>query len=207
MLNCGYLPLIDPAAFPNLGLMRQISGILDAELHYFILRSGGDSNFEEYQKTLQNILDLQQEMDFHIIIHRHLDLATGPAVLGVHLTQNSSPLRQARQSMTPEQILGYSAHSLDEALKAEQAGANYLLVGAVFPTPKKTADHPILGTTELKRICRAVKIPVFAIGGITAENLIQIKDAEAYGFSALRAVFGDGNIEHNIRKLNLLWDL
>lgn len=204
MLNRGYLPLIDPNATPNLDLWQWIHGILDAELNYFILRNRLGE--EQYKTHLNNIAALQQEMDFDFIIHHHLDLALSTSVMGVHLTQHSPSLRAARQALNSYQILGYSAHSHDEALRAEQEGANYLIVGAVFPTPKSAPNHPILGTKELKRICRAVKIPVFAIGGIKSENLIQIKDAEAFGFSALRAVFADSNIEHNIRKLNLMWD-
>ncbi len=199
MLNPGLLTLVDKKFRPDLSLVEIVTSLLDAELDYFILRNASKEDFTDIRL-------LQKEMDFDFIVHSDWDLAAGTHLMGAHLNSKSDPIRKVRDTLDPHQIVGYSAHSLDEAIQAEQDGANYLILGAVFPTPKENPNHPILGTSVLKQVCRRVKIPVFAIGGVTAENLIQVRDAEAYGFCAVRAVY-DGDIEHNIRKLNLIWEM
>jgi thiamine-phosphate diphosphorylase len=78
--------------------------------------------------------------------------------------------------------MGCSTHSLEEALEAERAGADFVIFGAVFETPGKTP----VGLDVLRKVCAAVRLPVLAIGGITAENTSEVLDAGASGIAAIR---------------------
>ena len=100
----------------------------------------------------------------------------------------------------PDRILGVSAQTVEEALRAEAAGADYLGVGAVFPTGSKD-DAVDVPHETLKAICEAVSIPVVAIGGITYENTELLKNSGIAGISVISAIFGQKEIEAATRKL------
>ena len=99
----------------------------------------------------------------------------------------------ARKALGPEKILGVSAATLEEALAAEAAGADYLGVGAIFPTATKT-DARTVSLTELRKICQTVKIPVVAIGGLGTENLPLLKGSGIAGAAVVSALFAAPDI-------------
>ncbi len=145
-------------------------------------------------------------MDFDFIVHHDVELALQTEALGVHLTAHSSSVESVRALLGRDRVIGYSAHSLEEALQAKRQGADYIFLGAIFETPKPDPSHPVLGLDVLKQVCKKIEIPVYAIGGVNTENLILIKDAGAAGFSALRAVYANREIEHNVSKLGFMWE-
>ena len=97
--------------------------------------------------------------------------------------------QKARQILGPDKIIGISASTLEEAVAAEKAGADYIGVGAVFPTDTK-ADHIPVTFEELKQITDTVSIPVVAIGGINADNLTKLAGTGIDGISVISAIFG-----------------
>lgn len=124
-----------------------------------------------------------------LIINDNVEVALACGAAGVHLGQQDMPIAQARRMAGPDLILGASAHTVQEALEAQAAGADYLGVGAVFSTSTK-ADASPLPLTTLREICAAVSIPVVAIGGITETNLLQLTGCGAAGVAVVSAIFG-----------------
>lgn len=107
---------------------------------------------------------------------------------GVHVGQSDMQIERARERLGPDKIIGGSAHTVDEALGAQAAGADYLGCGAVFGSRTKTNVTP-LSHDVLRDICRAVTIPVVAIGGITAQNILKLKGTGVDGVAVVSALF------------------
>jgi thiamine-phosphate pyrophosphorylase len=142
-----------------------------------------------------------------ILINDRLDVALAGQADGVHLGENSLPvceatrLLQGLQNPFPEFMTGASCHSLASAQAAEADGANYLFFGPVFTTPSKAAFGEPQGLERLCEVCRAVKIPVLAIGGVTAQNAAQCLASGASGIAAIRLFQESSQLEE------LLWKL
>jgi thiamine-phosphate pyrophosphorylase len=125
-----------------------------------------------------------------VLVNDRCDVAWAAGAAGVHLGQNSLPVRivvDARRGRRPEHFLvGTSCHSLDGAIRAAEEGSDYLFFGPVFATPSKVEFGVPQGLGKLAEVCRAVSVPVIAIGGITLENARACRDAGAAGIAAIR---------------------
>ena len=99
-----------------------------------------------------------------------------------------------RRRLGPDKIIGVSAQTAEQALRAQEHGADYLGVGAVFPTGSK-ADATEVSRETLEEICRAVDIPVIAIGGIGRENVMELKGSGICGIAVISAIFAQKDIE------------
>ncbi len=126
-----------------------------------------------------------------ILVNDRLDVALAVQAGGVHLGENSLPPQEARRlvvSLHREKnfLIGVSCHSLEAAKAAERGGADYLFFGPVFATPSKAAYGAPQGLERLAQVCRAVSLPVLAIGGITLENGAACLSAGASGIAAIR---------------------
>lgn len=112
---------------------------------------------------------------------------------GVHVGQSDMEAQKARALLGEDKILGVSAQTVEQAVLAEQNGADYLGVGAVFPTGSK-ADAEDVSLDTLRAICRAVSIPVVAIGGIGAHNVEQLRGSGICGVAVISAIFAARDI-------------
>jgi thiamine-phosphate pyrophosphorylase len=126
-----------------------------------------------------------------ILVNDRLDVAMAADAGGVHLGEQSMPLEEARRFLLEKKgradfLVGVSTHSLESARSAEKAGADYALFGPVFETPSKSGFGAPQGIERLARVCRAVGIPVVAIGGITERNAGACMAAGAAGIAAIR---------------------
>lgn len=125
-----------------------------------------------------------------ILVNDRLDVAWSAHAAGVHLAENSIPAgevtRWRNQAGRPDFLVGTSCHSLKAAVQAAADGADYLFFGPVFATPSKQAFGPPQGLERLERVCRAVSVPVLAIGGITTQNARACLQAGATGIAAIR---------------------
>ncbi|MGA2509854.1 MAG: thiamine phosphate synthase [Candidatus Acidiferrales bacterium] len=126
-----------------------------------------------------------------IIVNDRLDVALAAGAAGVHLGGESVPVREVvrwcRSGNAPAGFLvGVSCHDLDQARDAESAGASYVFFGPVFDSPAKRAFGPPQGVARLAEACRAVRIPVIAIGGVNEENGADCIRAGAAGIAAIR---------------------
>ncbi|HBW34322.1 thiamine phosphate synthase [Desulfosporosinus sp. BICA1-9] len=122
-----------------------------------------------------------------LIINDRLDIALAVDAEGLHVGQEDLPMLKARELFGPNKIIGVSASTLEEAILAQQQGADYLGVGAVFSTSTKT-DAPEVSLGQLELIKRTVKIPVVAIGGINLTNLKHVMDTGIDGVSVVSAI-------------------
>jgi thiamine-phosphate pyrophosphorylase len=126
-----------------------------------------------------------------ILVNDRLDVALSEGADGVHLGENSLPLPEAKrlvkaQALSQDFLIGVSCHSLDAARSAASGGADYLFFGPIFSTPLKAAFGAPQGLERLAEVCRAVPIPVLAIGGITLANASACLAAGASGIAAIR---------------------
>lgn len=199
----GLFPILDQTV-SGLSMAKIVEAFVDAEVRPIIFRNRSIP-VSDYRRYIQELDAFKEGMEFDYLIHHHLELVEESRAVGVHLTANSPPVNEARKRLGPESLIGYSAHSLSEARQAEIAGADYVILGAIFKTPKGHAGHPLLGLDGLREVCSKIEIPIYAIGGITTENLLQIRQAGAAGFCALRAVYKNDELEHNVTKLNMMW--
>ena len=139
------------------------------------------------------IRDLCHERRVPFIIDDDVDLALACGADGVHVGQSDMEAGTVREKIGPHRILGVSAGTVEEALLAEKRGADYLGVGAVFPTSSKD-DAEVVSHETLKAICEAVSIPVIAIGGITRDNVTALAGTGIVGISVISAVFARPDI-------------
>ena len=123
-----------------------------------------------------------------LLINDRLDVALALDAAGVHLAGHSLPTAVARRVLGAGKLLGVSTHSVGEACRAAEDGADFIVFGPVFTTPSKVAYGPPQGLQQLSTVVRAVHIPVIAIGGIDHTNLPQVVQAGAYGVAMIRAV-------------------
>jgi thiamine-phosphate pyrophosphorylase len=139
-----------------------------------------------------------------LIINDRLDIALAVEAAGLHVGQDDLPAATARKLLGSDKILGVSAATVDEAIKAEADGADYLGIGAVFPTDtKKDACQVLLNT--LGTIKKQVGIPVVAIGGINQSNLALVKEQEVDGIAVISAILCQENIKLAARFLYEGW--
>ena len=123
-----------------------------------------------------------------LIINDRVDIALAVGAEGVHLGQQDMDLTDARWLGPPKWIIGVSAESLADAMRAEQDGADYIGVSPVFATPTKTDTAPPLGLAGLRAMRAAVKIPLVAIGGIQLQNAREVMRAGADGLAVVSAI-------------------
>jgi thiamine-phosphate pyrophosphorylase len=155
------------------------------------------------RELLELAREAVQSTAARIFINDRLDVALAAGATGVHLGRASVPaaevVRWRRAGNTAENFsIGVSCHSLDEVREAEAAGADYAFFGPVFETPSKRAFGPPQGIALLGEICRAVKIPVVAIGGVDEKNAASLIRAGAAGVAAIRT-FQESRSEKHLR--------
>lgn len=139
------------------------------------------------------------------IINDRADIALKSGADGVHIGQEDLAAVDARRILGPGKIIGVSAHSVEEALRAQAAGADYLGVGAAFVTGTKADARPISRET-IRAITAAVDIPVVAIGGITRENILELKNCGLDGAAVVSALFAQGDVRAAAAELRRLCD-
>lgn len=144
-------------------------------------------------KEAQDLKALCREYGVPFVVDDRVDLAKAAGCDGVHVGQSDMAAARARAMLGGDAILGVSAGTVDEALEAEACGADYLGVGAVFPTGSK-ADAEAVSLSTLKAICQAVDIPVIAIGGISRQNVAQLAGCGLAGIAVISAVFAAPDI-------------
>lgn len=157
-------------------------------------------SFDAFCAQAGELLAVTRRYQVPLILNDHVEAVEACGADGVHLGQGDMELKRARALLGPDRIIGVSAHSVEEALLAEQNGADYLGAGAVFSTGTKQ-DTTALPLNRLKDICKAVSIPVVAIGGITEENVTRLAGSGIDGIAVVSAIFGAGDIRQAAARL------
>lgn len=152
---------------------------------------------------LQEAKDIQALCkSYHVpfVIDDDVALAKQIDADGVHVGQSDMEAGHVREILGADKIIGVSAQTVEEAIEAEKCGANYLGVGAIFPTGSK-ADAQDVSLETLHAICEAVTIPVIAIGGIHLANIQELKGSGIVGIAVISAIFAQNDIQEAARKL------
>ena len=180
-------------------LYEQVEQALEGGVSFLQLREKEleEQAFLEEAKVIQ---ELCKKYQVPFLINDNVELAASIGADGVHVGQSDMAAGAAREKLGPDRIIGVSARSVEEALEAQRQGADYLGVGAVFPTGSK-ADAVEVDHQVLKEICSAVEIPVIAIGGIGRDNVAQLKGSGICGIAVISAIFAQNDIEAAAREL------
>ncbi|MCQ2580281.1 MAG: thiamine phosphate synthase [Treponemataceae bacterium] len=151
-------------------------------------------DYKDFLDEALLVKELCRKYSVPFIINDNVDIAIEAGADGIHVGQSDMELLKVRQKTGGKMFIGVSAQTVEQALEAQKNGADYLGVGAVFPTStKKDADAVKLET--LKDICSAVEIPVVAIGGITKDNMKELKGSGIAGVALVSAIFAAKNIK------------
>ncbi|WP_277256034.1 thiamine phosphate synthase [Negativibacillus massiliensis] len=158
---------------------------------------------EHFLKEAKEIKELCRKYQVPFLINDDVDLAVEVDADGVHVGQHDMEAGEVRKKIGPNRILGVSAQTIEQALLAQQAGADYLGVGAVFPTGTKD-DADAVSIQTLGEICRAVNIPVVAIGGIGQHNVMQLAGSGICGIAVVSAIYAQPDIQNAASTLHAL---
>ena len=150
-----------------------------------------DDKFLEEAKELKQLC---KEYDVPFVINDNVDIAIAMDADGVHVGQSDMEAGNVREKLGPDKIIGVSAQTVEQAVLAEQRGADYLGVGAVFPTGSKD-DAVEVSHETLKAICEAVSIPVIAIGGISVNNVSELAGSGIVGIAVISAIYAAKDIK------------
>lgn len=144
---------------------------------------------EAFLEEARELKDLCAQFHVPFVVNDSVEIAVQSGADGVHVGQSDIKGRNIREMIGPERILGISAGTVEEARKAEQAGADYIGVGAVFGTSTKK-DARNLSVEKLREISASVSIPVVAIGGINRGNVRELLGSGVDGIAVISALFG-----------------
>lgn len=180
-------------------LYEVVKESLDGGVTFLQLREKtlDEAHFLEEAKELQKLC---KEYKVPFIINDNVDIAVAMNADGVHVGQSDMEAGSVREKLGPDKIIGVSAQTVEQAVLAQQRGADYLGVGAVFPTGSKD-DAVEVSHDTLRAICEAVDIPVIAIGGISAENVKELAGSGICGIAVISAIFAQPDIEAATKEL------
>lgn len=174
-------------------LYDQVKQVLEGGATFIQLR---EKNLDEghFLEEAEQIQQLCKAYHVPFVINDNVTIAKEINADGVHVGQSDMEALHVRDILGPDKIIGVSAGTVEQAKIAEAHGADYLGVGAVFPTGSK-ADAEAVSIQTLHDICEAVSIPVIAIGGISLQNIMQLKDSGIVGIAVISALFGQSDIK------------
>ena len=173
---------------------------------------GGVTCVQLREKALDEAAFLQEARDIcalcrrygvPFIVNDNVDVAVACGADGVHVGQEDMEAGEVRRRVGEDMILGVSVHTVEEARQAIRNGADYLGLGAVFPTGTKT-DADVMPGDMIRAICGAVDVPTVAIGGLNRSNILQLSGSGVDGAALVSAIFGAEDIEGACRELRAL---
>jgi thiamine-phosphate pyrophosphorylase len=191
----GLYAIVDSGVTPDADLAALTEDYLKGGAAVIQLRDKCRANSAErsrmFRETARRIQSLKSRYDFLWIVNDDLQTALEIGADGVHVGRDDASVEECKKVMacrgevTSPLLVGYSAHSLEEAAEAEKRGADYVAFGAIFPTPTKGPGHPVQGVERLREVVACLKIPVVAIGGINRDN---VKDVLATGVHSVAMI-------------------
>ena len=156
----------------------------------------------DFLKEAKQISTLCKEYKVPFIVNDNVNIAIACKAEGIHIGQEDMELTNVRKLVGEDMIIGVSAHTVEEAIKAQEGGADYIGIGAVFATSTKT-DVDVLSFETLRSICEAVDIPTVAIGGIKKDNICKLKGSGIDGVAVVSAIFAAKDIATATKELLL----
>lgn len=180
-------------------LLAQIEVAIDGGAAMVQLREKHLDN-AAFLKEAERFVALCRRKGALSIINDNVEIAAKTGADGVHVGQEDLEAGRVRELLGPDKLIGVSAHTVAEALAAQAAGADYLGTGAAFVTGTKTDARPISRET-IRAITAAVDIPVVAIGGISRDNLLELKGCGLDGVAVVSALFAQADVKAAAREL------
>jgi len=178
--------ILDPSVMPDKDPLKAAEAVLKAGVRFIQYRDKGGSRRSAF-RTARGLVEAARRNKAVLTINDDVDLALAVDAHGVHLGLEDLPVSAARSLLGPGRIIGASVHTLEQARVAESEGADYLGVGPIFSSPTKQARPP-LGCGILGDFRKAAHIPVIAIGGISAGNVLEVLKGGADGVACISAV-------------------
>ena len=177
------------------GLLEDTKAALEGGMTYVQMREKGDPMTEDELLTEALALKaLCAEYGVPFVIDDDVELAVKCGADGVHVGQSDMACVEARKALGSAKVVGVSAQTVEQAIQAEKDGADYLGVGAVFPTGSKD-DADDVSHDTVKAICEAVSIPVIAIGGISKDNVGQLAGIGLDGIAVISAIYASDDLK------------
>ncbi len=185
-LNTRLYFITDSTPYEKDEFLKRVESALKGGVTLIQLREK-ERTTREYLELAREVHEISKKYNVPLIIDDRLDIAMAVDAEGVHLGQSDLPISLGRKLFGPDKIIGATTKTVPQALEAYEQGADYLGVGAIFPTTTKVKT--ILTSTEtLNDICHSVPIPVNAIGGLNSENIDVLKGIPIAGVCAVSAI-------------------
>lgn len=192
----------DRAWTGNKTLYEQIKEALENGVTCVQLR---EKNLDEasFIEEAKKISVLCRQYNTPFIVNDNVNVAIASNADGIHIGQEDMGLKDVREIVGENMIIGISAHTVEEAKFAQENGADYIGIGTVFETSTKN-DVDVIPYEKVKSICDAVDMPKVAIGGINAENILKLKGSGIDGVAVVSAIFGAKDIGKATKELYTL---
>ena len=185
-------------------LLPQIARALEAGVDIVQIREKDLSSRELYELA-RDVMRLKNLAGTRILINERVDVALAAGAAGVHLPSRAVPPSRILTVTPPDFLIGVSCHNLEEVRRAEAEGADYVVFGPVFPTATKMKYGTPQGLAALARACRAVRIPVLALGGVTLDNAAQCMGSGAAGIAGISLFQQSANLPADVAALRALY--
>lgn len=194
--------ITDRAWEGRMTLEEQVREALEGGITLLQLREKNMDD-DSFLREALRMKELSHQYHVPFIINDNVEVAIAADADGVHVGQKDMEAGKVREKLGKDKIIGVSVRNVEQALLAEENGADYLGVGAVFSTSTKE-DADVISMETLKAICRAVSIPVVAIGGIHESNLMELKGSGVDGVSIISGIFSKPDIRQTCVRLREL---
>lgn len=199
---------ITDARISGLSHSEQIERLADGGARFVQLREKTAAGSEFYDSA-RSAVETAHRRGVKVIINDRVDIAIAVKASGVHLGQNDLPPVEARKLLGPDAVIGYSTHTVSQALLAATFPVDYIAIGPIFPTTSKENPDHLVGISGLAEVRRAVPGAILvAIGGITEENIGQIYDAGADSAAVISLfLFRTSEISSRFRSLATKYEI
>ena len=158
-----------------------------------------DASGKEFLERAIKLRELTKKYNVKFIINDRVDIAMLCNADGVHVGQSDIPANKVRELIGEDKIVGVSARTVEEAIKAKENGADYIGVGAMFTTTTKL-DAKAVSIEELKEIKKVVDLPIVTIGGLSLNNIDKLKECDIDGYAVVSAILGASDIRLECEK-------
>jgi thiamine-phosphate pyrophosphorylase len=194
----GLYVILDPSACPARSLTDILREAAGAGARLFQYRNKSAPMKEAYAEATV-LRQVAAELGVTFIVNDRCDLALAVEADGVHLGQDDVPYHYARKVMGPEKVIGLSTHNPDHVREAENLKPDYIGFGPVFKPGSKQDHDPVVGVQGLAQIRPLTSLPIFAIGGITIENVADVMTAGADGVAVISSIVSAPDVRQAVR--------
>ncbi|MCS6818027.1 MAG: thiamine phosphate synthase [Blastocatellia bacterium] len=187
---------------------RRLSGLSHAE-QVRRLAAGGirliqlrekEASPRDFYREAQEAVAVARELGVMLLINDRVDIALAVGADGVHLGQEDLPPEKARKLLGPDRLIGYSTHSLEQALQADALPVDYIAIGPIFPTRTKEKPDPVVGVEMVRAVRARIRKPLVAIGGISLETAPQVIAAGADVIAVISDLVGAPDLTARARQ-------